>query len=151
MSLLPVSHRSQLQSADCLAACAAMVLDYLDVSFDYDDLLDLLRITPFGAKFQNLVYLESLGVKVLTARGELETLATHLKRGVPPIAFVKTAELSYWDEANNHAVVIIGIEGRQVFVNDPAFADAPKRIWVDEFMLAWMDMDQFYGLIEKED
>lgn len=150
MPLLPVSHHSQLQSADCLAACAAMVLDYLDVSYDYDELLDLLRITPFGANFENLHYLESLGVQVLTARGELETLEAHLERGLPPIVFVKTLELSYWDEANNHAVVVVGIEGAHLFVNDPAFADAPKKISVDEFMLAWMDMDQFYGLIEKE-
>lgn len=29
MTLLPVSHRRQQQQADCLAACAAMALDYL--------------------------------------------------------------------------------------------------------------------------
>jgi hypothetical protein len=28
MNLLPISHRQQIQQADCLAACAAMVLDY---------------------------------------------------------------------------------------------------------------------------
>ncbi len=149
--MLPVSHRKQLQSSDCLAACAAMVLDYLDVSFEYDRLLDLLRITPFGANFQNLQYLQSLGVKVLTASGEIETLRLHLERNLPPIAFVKTGELSYWDEANNHAVVVVGIEGKEIFINDPAFADAPQKISVGEFMLAWIGMEQFYALIEKED
>ncbi len=32
MSLLPISHHQQDQQADCLAACAAMVLSYLQVS-----------------------------------------------------------------------------------------------------------------------
>lgn len=151
MSLLPVSHRKQLQPSDCLAACAAMVLDYLGVPTNYEELLKLLRITSQGANLKNLVYLQSLGVKVFIGKGEIETLRENLKRMVPPIAFVKTAELSYWDEANNHAIVIVGIEGNQMFVNDPAFADAPKRISIDEFMLAWIDMDQFYGVIEKGD
>src|SRR5205814_641735 len=109
--------------SDCLAACAAMVLDYLGVSTKYAELLNLLRITPQGANLKNLRYLQSLGVKVLIGRGELENLQESLKRRVPPIAFVKTEQLSYWGEANNHAIVIIGIEGNQMFVNDPAFAD----------------------------
>ena len=32
MSSLAVSHRRQLQQADCLAACAAMILDYLQLA-----------------------------------------------------------------------------------------------------------------------
>ncbi|MBI4670219.1 MAG: hypothetical protein HY741_00945 [Chloroflexi bacterium] len=93
----------------------------------------------------------ALGVKVLVAKGDLETLCSCLARELPPIAFVNTGQLSYWNEATGHAVVIVGIENNQVLVNDPAFPEAPQEISIDEFMLAWMDMDQFYGLIEKED
>lgn len=149
MSLLNVSHRNQSQPSDCLAACAAMVLDYIGVRANYDALLSRLRITEFGASFHNLAFLEYLGVRVLVERGDIETLRRHLSRNVPPIAFVKTAELSYWDEANNHAVVVVGIEGNQIFLDDPAFSQAPQSTSLDEFMLAWVDMDQFYGVIEK--
>ncbi len=39
MTLLPVSHRRQQQQADCLTACAAMVLDYQQRPIPYDRLL----------------------------------------------------------------------------------------------------------------
>lgn len=151
MSLLPVSHKEQSQQSDCLAACAAMVLDHIGVPVSYDELLELLQIGEYGALYGNLRHLEELGAKVLIARGEIDTLRSCIERDLPAIAFVDTAELSYWNAASYHAVVVIGIEGDQIFVNDPAFADVPKKIAVDEFMLAWIGMEQFYALIEKED
>ena len=148
MPLLPISHRQQQRPADCLAACAAMVLDHLHVSVDYESLIKTLRISPEGASFRNLRHLESLGLSVLIERGEIETLRLHLERGLPPIAFVATGQLSYWDEATGHAVVVAGLEGETIYLNDPAFANAPKAVPVDEFELAWIDLDQFYALIE---
>ena len=41
MTLLTVSHRQQTQQADCLAACAAMVLDYLHIPISYNKLTHL--------------------------------------------------------------------------------------------------------------
>jgi hypothetical protein len=38
MSLLAVSHWKQRRQADCLVACAAMVLEYLQVPVSYDRL-----------------------------------------------------------------------------------------------------------------
>ncbi|MBI4670212.1 MAG: hypothetical protein HY741_00910 [Chloroflexi bacterium] len=151
MPLLPVSHHEQLQQSDCLAACAAMVLDYLGFPAEYDTLLSRLQVGEYGALIGNLRFLEKFGVKVLIARGEIETLRSCLARALPPIAFVDTNELSYWNAASYHAVVVIGIEGNRIFINDPAFADAPKKISVDEFMLAWIGLEQFYALIERAD
>lgn len=151
MPLLPVSHQEQLHESDCLAACAASVLRYIGVTADYDELLSLLQIGEFGASYRNLQYLEELGVQVLLERGEVQNLRDWLARDVPPIVFLNTGELWYWNEATGHAVVVVGIEGNEIYVNDPAFADAPKKILVDEFVLAWMDMRQFYGVIETEE
>jgi len=148
MSLLRVSHRQQLRQADCLAACAAMVLEYLQVPSTYQDLLKRLRIESYGAPFSNLRQLESLGVKVLIQRGTIESLREHLERGLPPIAFVNTEQLGYWKESTSHAVVVLGIEDNQIYLDDPAFTEAPQVISLDEFMLAWIDLDQFYALIE---
>jgi ABC-type bacteriocin/lantibiotic exporter with double-glycine peptidase domain len=90
MTLLLVSHYQQRQQAECLAACAAMVLDYVQVPVSYERLLRLLRIGPAGAPFRNLRYLEALGLSVLIERGEIATLQSHLERGLPPLAFVDT-------------------------------------------------------------
>ena len=54
--LLPVLHQQQRQQADCLAACAAMILAYLDVDIEYDQLLRLLKVKPFGAAGQTRLY-----------------------------------------------------------------------------------------------
>ena len=124
-----------------------MVLVYLQVPSDYGNLLKLLRIKPAGAPFRNLRYLKSLGVSVLIERGDVDTLRVHLDSGLPPIVFVATRHLSYWDEETGHAVVVAGLEGDSIYLNDPRFPDAPKAIPVDEFELAWIDLDQFYALI----
>lgn len=46
---LDVPHYMQKGPADCLAACAAMVLAYHGKSTSYNKLLDLLHIGPIGA------------------------------------------------------------------------------------------------------
>ncbi len=52
-------------------------------------------------------------------------------------------ELSYWRESTCHAVVVVGFEGDLIYLNDPAFAEAPQVIPVAEFDLAWLELDQF--------
>jgi ABC-type bacteriocin/lantibiotic exporter with double-glycine peptidase domain len=150
MTLLSVSHHQQRRQAECLAACAAMVLDYLQVPTSYERLVKLLRIGPAGAPFRNLRYLESLGLSVLIQQGVMATLQYHLERSLPPLAFVDTGQLPYWDEATGHAVVVVGVEADSIYLNDPDFAEAPKKIPVAEFQLAWLDLGQFYATIELE-
>lgn len=51
--LLPVPHVRQCESADCLAACTAMVLAYLGIKISYTRLvqvLDIGAIRHAGAK-----------------------------------------------------------------------------------------------------
>lgn len=149
MPLLPVNHIPQQRAGECLAACAAMVLEYLSVPADYSALVAQLRLHPrIGGPFRNLRHLESLGVKVLIEQGEINLLRSYLENGLPPIALVDTAQLPYWMERTSHAVVVVGIEDNQIYLNDPAFPDAPKVIPTDEFELAWIDLDQFYALIK---
>ena len=147
MLLLPVSHRQQSQSSDCLATCAAMLLDYLRVPFKYEQLLRLLRTRSFGTEFSNLRYLTSFGLFVLVEQGTVKTLRGHLERGLPPIVFVNTGLLSYWKEETGHAVVVLAIEDQQIYLSDPRFADAPKIISLIEFEAAWIEQDQAYAVI----
>jgi hypothetical protein len=126
-----------------------MVLAYLQVKVSYKRLIKLLRIGPAGAPFRNLRYLGSLGLSVLIEQGEVETLREQVEQGSPPVVFVNTKELSYWHETTGHAVVVVGFEGDLIYLNDPAIAEAPQVILVAEFDLAWLELDQFYAIIQK--
>jgi len=145
---LPVPHHKQNHPSDCLAACAAMLLDYAGRPVPYDRLLQLLDITPdLGAPASNIKRLMALNVTVEYGPGNITDLAHRLAQGVPAIAFVHTIHLSYWPEAARHAVVAVGIDERRVYLNDPFFDAAPQSVSRLEFELAWDEMDNVYAVI----
>jgi ABC-type bacteriocin/lantibiotic exporter with double-glycine peptidase domain len=147
MILLPVSHQPQQQQADCLAACARMVLHYLQVPVDYQRLTRLLRLDAIGTPFRNLQHLESLGLEIRITEGDMLKLRRHLDSGLPVIAAVDTAQLAYWSETSSHAVVIVGLDEQFVYVNDPDLADAPQKIALAEFELAWLEKDYLCAVV----
>ena len=147
MPLLTISHHQQKRQAECLAACAAMVLSYYDRPPDYTHLIKLLRIGYAGAPFRNLYHLASLDLSIKIEQGQIETIREAIAQGTPLIAFVSTKELSYWTETTNHAVVIVGIDDDFIYLNDPNFAEAPQQVSIPEFDLAWLEMDEYYALI----
>lgn len=149
-TLLPVPHQRQQQEADCLAACAAMVLGYLNVEIQYQQLLKLLKMKPYGTPGQNLKYLSSLGLQIVYREGSLEQIKNYLQNGVPCITLVRTADLSYWDYGTDHALVVVGFDEQAISVNDPAFNEYPISVPVIEFELAWMAFDYRYGVITHQ-
>jgi len=148
--LLPVSHRKQSQRADCLAACAAMVLDYIGRPCPYQQLLSLLGVKPIGAPSSNILRLARLGVSVIHKAGALEELELQIAQGRPCIVFLDTGELPYWSEAAFHAVVLVGMDDEYVYVNDPAFDQAPQRIPWGDFDLAWIEEGYYYAVVSAD-
>jgi ABC-type bacteriocin/lantibiotic exporter with double-glycine peptidase domain len=146
---LPVPHLKQTQQADCLAACAAMVLAYLNQPTDYRRLLTLLGIGVHGAPRRNIVRLSRWGLDVVYREGNFSLLVAALHQGDPVIAFVDTGELSYWTAETNHAVVVVGIEGDFVLVNDPAIDEPAKAVPSDEFELAWLNIDYACAVVRR--
>ena len=147
--LLPVPHQKQRRDGDCLAACAAMMLDYLGLNVPYANLLELLRIKSFGAPASNIRLLEQLSLTVtyrVTNMTELENL---LVSGQPVIVFVRTGELPYWHYQTDHALVVVGFDEANVFVNDPYFDDAPITVTRGDFELAWLERDCFFAAIAR--
>jgi ABC-type bacteriocin/lantibiotic exporter with double-glycine peptidase domain len=147
-AILPVPHSLQTTQADCLAACANMVLSYLNKPLLYDDLLALLGIQWFGAPFSHILKVEQIGVRVLYQQGSLDDLEKHLAEGEPIIAPVFTGELPYADEATNHAIVIVGIGEHYVYINDPAVTQAPIPVPKGDFDLAWLERNEWYAVIK---
>jgi ABC-type bacteriocin/lantibiotic exporter with double-glycine peptidase domain len=148
MNLLPISHRQQILQADCLAACAAMILDYLHVPIQYEHLLRLLKVRSFGTSLFNLRNLQTLGLFVLIEEGNIAVLQAHLEMGLPPIVAVSTVRLaSYWTEDTDHAVIVVGIDANFVYLHDPEFTSAPQVVDIKEFESAWLDQDYWYAVI----
>lgn len=148
MSLLAVSHRIQRQQADCLAACAAMVLEHFHVLVSYERLLRLLGVRSYGTSFSSLRKLESLGLSVLITQGDIASLRQHLEGGSPVIAAVNTAPLPYWDDDTAHAVVVVGLEQDMVLINDPEFEQAPRAVPLNAFLLGWLEHDYRYAVLK---
>jgi len=93
---LNVSNVRQQRQADCLAACAAMVVSYLQLPFSYERARHIIGVTSIGAPFHRLERLREWRLSVVIGEGSLETLAEYLQLGLPVIVAVGTGELSYW-------------------------------------------------------
>ena len=96
MILHDVSHVQQRHDGDCLAACAAMILDVLDQHLEYAELLWMLQIRAYGAPASNMRLLSTLGFDVTYSATDLAGLEALLHKGHCVILFVRTGELPYW-------------------------------------------------------
>jgi ABC-type bacteriocin/lantibiotic exporter with double-glycine peptidase domain len=148
--LLKVPPHKQQQETDCLAACAAMMLDYLGITPTYPQLLAILDVAPWGTPHRNLRRIPEKfpAVHVKHQQGALPELFQAIDRGYPPAVFVWTGELPYWSIQTWHAIVIIGYDETSFFVNDPAFTDAPQIVSHGDLDLAWIAYDTYFALIQ---
>ena len=145
--LLPVPHKQQRQQADCLAACAAMALAYLNLHVGYDLVLNRLQVDEIGTPFSKLRLLKSWGVHAEIEQGSMQRLVMRLLHNHPVIVAIATGELhTYWNVATSHAVDV-GMDDEFVYVNDPELSAAPHRIPTAEFELAWMEKDYLSAIL----
>lgn len=146
--LLPIPHQRQVETADCLPTCAAMVLAYLRQDISYRRIQNLLKTKSFGTPGHHLRLLADLGLHVLYREGSMDELRFHLANGDPCIVLVRTTELGYWNSTTDHALVVVGCDDHTIFVNDPAFDSYPMAVPLVEFELAWMAFDYRYGCLQ---
>jgi len=125
-----------------------MVLNYWRVSVQYQRLFKLLNIQKgLGTPFPHIREVVRMGVNVTYQRGGLIDLHTFLLKGSPIIVPVRTIELPYWDADTDHAVVVVGMDERYIYLNDPAFARAPIAVTHGDFDLAWLERDEYYAVL----
>ncbi len=142
-NLLPIPHYKQSHPGTCLPACVRMVLAGLGDDVPELRLADVMGSYWFGTPASRVLRLSSLGYKVTYERASFGHLRTHLAQQLPCIVFVRTAALPYWDEDVPHAVVVVGVEDRTVYLHDPALDVGPTAVDMDFFLLAWAELDNY--------
>jgi ABC-type bacteriocin/lantibiotic exporter with double-glycine peptidase domain len=148
--LLGIRHRRQ-QQADCLVACAAMVLDYLGVSVEEDRLHRILGTTEDGTPFPNIERLQALGLFITYGKdGDFSIFEHNIEIGLPVVVGVKTFTWAHWGgEVTQHAVVVVGIDSERsvLYLHDPFFAQAPIEMEFVPFETGWEELDRQYAVI----
>lgn len=144
---LDVPHRTQSKEAGCLPACVEMVLASFGHSMGQKDLARLLGTSWLGTLSSNIKRLATLGYVVTYGEASLAKVAIYLRQKIPVIVFVRTGDLPYWQTDTAHAVVVVGIDKHQVYVNDPCVARGPQPIPKLAFLLAWARQDYTFAAI----
>jgi ABC-type bacteriocin/lantibiotic exporter with double-glycine peptidase domain len=134
---LNVPHCKQEFNYSCVAACARMVLAYHGRDLSEADLRQLLNTQPDGTRARNLTAVASLGFDVQLDPSNLSQLREALGAGIPPIVFVDTGPLDYWQIDCAHVAVVVGINDTSVYLNDPFFDTAPQQTSLASFLQAW--------------
>jgi predicted double-glycine peptidase len=125
-----------------------MVTNYLGSSFSYSELVKQLGTKWFGTPFRQIRVLEDLGLKVSIEHLGLEEVTDYLQTGLPIIACVHTADLSYWKHAVDHVVVVIGIDEDNIILHDPSLDHGSTSIPRVEFELAQLGFDQLCAVLQ---
>jgi ABC-type bacteriocin/lantibiotic exporter with double-glycine peptidase domain len=137
MPWLNVPYLPQVEPGGCLAACAAMVLAYVEQPALQEDIARQIDARSWGAPASNIRRLTGWGLIVRYDSGSLAEIRASLESGQPPIVFVRTGDLPYWAEDTPHALVVVGMDDDHVYLLDPAYADkAPVIVTVGDFALA---------------
>ncbi len=128
-----------------------MVLAYYGQARDQERLAAQLKVEPYlGAPARNVRRLASNTISVTFEEGTPEKLRQWLNAGVPVIAFIQAGELSHWrGEFFQHTVVIVDMDETMVWMLDPESTPEPVASSIDEFMLAWGELDYLYAALSK--
>lgn len=149
--ILRVPYIRQLADGYCLPACAQMVLAYLGIKRDQVQLAKQLKMIPkAGTPGFRIRLLASKKLEVIYRSGEIADLRVALNKGMPPIIMVVTSELPYSELQSAHAVVLLAIDENSVLLNDPDYEEAPIRVSLGNFELAWYEMENKYALLKKK-
>ncbi|MFO0843929.1 MAG: cysteine peptidase family C39 domain-containing protein [Gemmataceae bacterium] len=134
---LSVPHYRQELPYSCVAACVRMVLAFHGQPHPEADLRQLLNTRPSGTRARGVLAVTSLGFDAQFLTSNLAQLRDALVAGTPPIVFVDTGPLDYWQTDCAHVLVVVGLDDLTASFNDPFFDAAPQRSSLDSFLQAW--------------
>lgn len=147
MPWLDVPFIQQTEDSWCVPACVAMVVAFSSESLTQEDIARWLGTTNIGTPASLIQRMSKRGFDVVYRQGSLGEVQNWLAKGVPCILFVRTGELSYWEYDTPHAVVLIGFEGNEALVLDPAHKSSPTGVALGELMLAWSELGYTFAVL----
>jgi ABC-type bacteriocin/lantibiotic exporter with double-glycine peptidase domain len=120
-----------------------MVLAFQGVEMSEETLCDSLGTQLAGTEVWNILSLDQhvTGCRVELGSLSVERLEEAIAAGIPPIAFVATGPLQYWERETLHAVVVVEVATEEIWINDPAFAEKARAVPRAEFLAAWSELD----------
>ncbi len=144
---LNVPHFKQEFNYSCVAACVRMVLAHYGRNESEDNLRQLLGTIPYYGTRANSVRRVALWGFDVSDASSLSELQAALADGVPPIIFLRTGALDYWNVNDAHTVVLVGVDGTTVYLNDPFFDAFPQQTSLASFQQAWAATGQLAAII----
>jgi hypothetical protein len=129
-----------------------MVLSALGLDYSQESLGQLLGTDPdAGTLGSRILLLQSSALAVIYREADWDFLVSNIANHIPVITLVDTTDLSYWDRATLHAVVVVGIaeDAKTIWLHDPDHSAGPIIVSRDEFELAWIEMSCLSGTIQK--
>lgn len=134
-----------------MPACCQMALAFFGIAKSQKQIaMQIGHIEGAGTPARNVTRLSVFRVDARHIEsGTLNNLREGVEAGAAIIVFVRTGELPYRDEDTPHALVIVGVETDIIYVNDPAFEDAPIAMAIDDFMLAWDEFENQYAVVRR--
>jgi ABC-type bacteriocin/lantibiotic exporter with double-glycine peptidase domain len=143
-------HKQQIADGYCLPACAEMALAYWGISNSQQKISRTLKLRPgLGVPAPNITLLRSPQIDVEYFVGSsFDSILQWLQNAIPVIAFVQAGELPHWRGARSqHAVLVVGFEDQELFIHDPGLDYGSVAISLDDFLLAWDEMDARCAII----
>ncbi len=146
-SWLNVPHFHQELEYSCVAACVRMVLaHYGDIRIEAELRL-LLDTQPTGTRAGNVMRLSGPLFEVYLRASNLIELQQVLADNQPPIVFLKTGSLEYWNMDIFHSAVLIGLDPLTVALHDPYWPTGPQTTSLPSFEKAWAQTGQFTAFV----
>jgi ABC-type bacteriocin/lantibiotic exporter with double-glycine peptidase domain len=127
-----------------------MVMAHYGRNESEDNVRQLLGTTSRGTRAANVTSVVQLGFDVRFGASNLPQLQAMLAANVPPIIFLLTGTLDYWETNDAHAVVLIGIDAATVHLNDPFFDTFSQQTPLANFQQAWATTGHLAAFIRPQ-
>jgi uncharacterized protein YvpB len=142
MNFIKKTHHQQEDNTACVPAALAMVLSVYGKEISQSELREYIGVTPGGTQIEvtwSRVPFEKWGLECDIKFGAtLEDMKNSLEAGAPVIAIILSLYLPHSTEDYLHALVLIGMDEKYLYINDP-LTDGQQtvRMAYDTFLEAW--------------
>jgi ABC-type bacteriocin/lantibiotic exporter with double-glycine peptidase domain len=137
------THHKQENQVSCVPASLAMVLSVYGIQISQSELRGQMGITPRGTQISDEA-LDNIRLSQWDLQHQLQydctldDLKTDIANGNPPIVVIRSSYLPHAEDDLLHAVVAIGVDEQQIYLNDPLREETtPVQMRLDLFMEAW--------------